>query len=201
MVKNARVSPSRSTYHYRVDRDIWSAERADISLVRDKQPEGQLDRLFRRTRDSEVLWSQRFKPAVEAEQLERYAETLELVARHANEGTMGCFIHTEAVAGEVDVRLYERWFDGQNLHCEELAHRVFDSDEEAATVASAEFIAELEAWAQQRNAQREGELQRMKQTATEAAVREEATAQIERERENVARDLARILREEAAREQ
>jgi hypothetical protein len=36
--------------------------------------------------------------------------------------------------------LYERWFDGAEIPTEELARKVFDASDEAALVASAEFV-------------------------------------------------------------
>lgn len=188
--------PRQPGFRFRVDRHIWRGKRADISLVRERHRQGILNQLTRRFSQPEVLWSRRFTP-FEADRLERYANTLELVAEHAKAGTMGCFVHTQADHGVVHVRLYERWFDGDELHCQELAHRVFEAEQEGATAASAEFVAELAAWAAKRNEQRERELSQRRLAEVEQAVTEQFEAELSHEREQSARHLARILQNAA----
>jgi hypothetical protein len=145
-----------------------------------------------------VLWSKHFAPP-EAAQLERYATTLEQVAKHANAGTWGCFVHTQANHGVVHVQLYERWFDGKQLHCEELAQRVFDTEEVGATAAAAEFVSELNAWAAMRNEQREREDNERRRLELEQAVVQQVEAELSRERDRSAHRLARILQDAADR--
>jgi hypothetical protein len=175
-----------SQNHYTVERDIWGPAHAEIALVRRPASRGAFSRLRRHADQKLVLHARTFKPRVEAEQLERYAAKLELVARHANEGTLGCFLDTQPRAGTVEITLYERWFDGQHLHCEKLASRTFDASDEETLVASAEFVAELESWAEQLNDQRELD-------DAEARVETEARALRALERDSAAQQLARIL--------
>jgi hypothetical protein len=58
---------------------------------------------------------------LELDRLEGYATVLERIARHAGDGTFGRFVETDSDAGDVRITLYERWFDGDGIHCEELA--------------------------------------------------------------------------------
>jgi len=93
---------------------------------------------------------------IELDALEAYAGQLERAAAHGNDGTLGCFVDIDERAdGMVRVGLYERWFDDDRLRCEELATRDFDSAEDHAVAASAEFLAELSDWAERRNDERE----------------------------------------------
>ena len=180
-------------WRYRVDRDLWSAERVDISLVRERRRRW-LGRLIPGRRDGSAIYARRFGPRTESEQLERYAEVLEQIARHLEEGTMGCFVDTRAVDGRVEVRLFERWFDGEKLHCEELAYSAFEATGVAALSASAEFAAELKAWGIKRDRWREEEEERRELGDLEheiaVAVRREQIAAHQREAEL----LARIVR-------
>jgi hypothetical protein len=127
----------------------------DVKLVRYPPSHGLLGRLSHRRDSGLVLFHRAFKPRTELDQLERYASELEQVARHGNDGSLGCFVETESHDGVVEITLYERWFDGQRLRCEQLANREFDPEREDALVASAEFRGQLETWAEDRNAERE----------------------------------------------
>lgn len=176
----------RPPYEYRVVRDAWGASRAEITLVRRAVSHGFLKHRHERDRDEVALFHRTFKPRLEFVELERYAQELERVAKHANEGTMGCFVDTRSRDGVVKVTLYERWFDGQHLITDELASRTFDPDEESALVASAEFVAELEDCAERRNAER---VTAYLEHSADDAVREERAV----ERASAASELAWIL--------
>lgn len=134
-----------------------------------------------------MLFHRPFRPLLELKELEHYASELDLVARHANDGTLGCFVDTRPHEGVVEVALYDRWFDGEHLRCDELARRRYDAGDEGALVASAEFVAGLEHWAERRNEERE---------LIYASEREEAAAreQDAREAAVAASELADILR-------
>jgi hypothetical protein len=179
---------SARPYSYEVQRDVWDAGRTDVSLVRQAPPAPHRLSLRHAPRSEPVvLFHRTFRPLLELKELERYAGQLELVARHANEGTLGCFVDTRPHEGVVDVALYDRWFDGENLRCDELARRRFDAGDERALVASAEFVAELQQWSERRNEERE---------LTYATDREEADARERdaRDAEAAAGELAAILR-------
>jgi hypothetical protein len=149
------VGGSRCAYRYSVERDLRGPGYADVALIRRAAPRGLLGRLTRRQDDAVVVFHRAVKPRVELAELEAYASQLERVAQHANDGTLGCFVETISRAGTVWITLYERWFDGHHLVCEQLAQHGFDPTDEATLVASAEFMVELEAWAEERNEERE----------------------------------------------
>jgi hypothetical protein len=179
---------SAEGYSYEVRRDVSRPGHTEVALVRRAAAAPHRLALRRAPRETPVvLFARTFRPLVELNELERYAAQLELVARHANEGTLGCFVDTRPHEGVVDVALYDRWFDGEQLRFEELARRRYDARDEQALVQSAEFVAELEDWAQRRNDERE--------TAA-ASDREESLArqQDARERAAAADELAAILR-------
>ena len=178
------VAPLR--YRYRVERDRSVPAHADIKLVRYEQPRGVLGRLTGNHRGGLVIFHRKFRTMRELDKLEAYASRLEQVAQHAEDGTFGCFVETESRDGKVSITLYERWFDGDRLHCEELASRKFDPDDEHALVASAEFRGELEEWAERQNETREAAYL---DAATDDAVRIERAT----ERTAAADDLAGIL--------
>jgi len=174
-------------YRYEVQRDVWDAGRTDVALVR-RAPQPRRLSLHRSAGGEPlVLFHRTFKPLLELKELERYAAELEQVARHANEGTLGCFVDTRSQEGVVEVAMYDRWFDGENLRCDELARRRFDAGDDQSLVASAEFVAELQQWAERRNDERE---------ITYASEREETTARERDARESAAAadELAAILR-------
>lgn len=176
-------------FTYEVQRDAWGSGRTDVLLVR-REP-GHGFSLRRRAGDTPtVLFRRSFRPLLELKELERYAAELERVARHANEGTLGCFVDTRSHEGVVEVALYDRWFDGDRLRCDELAHRRYDASDEQALVASAEFVAELEDWAQRRNDERE-------QSDAGARAAAEAAQEQARDRATAADELAGILRAHA----
>jgi hypothetical protein len=88
--------------------------------------------------------------------------------------------------GSVTLTLYERWFDGASLRCEALARVDFDASFDDTLVDSAEKLAELRAWAQARNAERE---------AAYCDAREDDALRVERStaRSAAAEQLAAIL--------
>lgn len=108
------------------------------------------------------------------------------MARHGNDGTFGCFVDTRTRAGLVEVTLYERWFDGRRLQCDALESRTFDPADEGALVASAEFVAELQVWSEERNDARDA-------AYLEASVEDAARDQRALEQASAADELARIL--------
>jgi hypothetical protein len=176
-------------FTYAVQRDAWGAGRTDVLLVRRSETRG--FSLRHRADDAPaVLFRRTFRPLLELRELERYAAELERVARHANDGTLGCFVDTRSHDGAVEVALYDRWFDGEHLRCDELARRHYDAGDDQALVASAEFVAELEDWAQRRNDER---------AEAEAGARAEAEVaqQLARDRTTAADELAGILRAHA----
>jgi hypothetical protein len=120
-------------------------------------------------------------------EMEAYAAQLERAAAHGNDGTLGCFVTTgQQDGGIVRVSLYERWLEGQRLRCERLAQRDFDASAPDAIVASAEFLTELQAWAADRNDERD---------SRSVAMAEEDRARTERANEQAdsAKQLAEIL--------
>ena len=175
-------------YHYSVVRELDGPGRADVALVRSSDQHGALERLLRKPRGDAVVVAHRtFRPMFELSKMEAYAAQLERAATHGNEGTLGCFVNTkQSENGTVQVALYERWFDGQRLRCEELACRDFDATEPDAVASSAEFLTELQSWAADPNEQQEvGYL--------EAAVLDRDRAERATERSDAARELAQIL--------
>ncbi len=175
-------------YHYSVVRNSDGAGHMDVALVRSSAPESGLKRLRHRDAgDAVVVQHRSFRPLLELNALEAYAAQLERAAAHGNEGTLGCFVDIDKRAdGVVRVALYERWMDGSHLRCDELTVRDFDSNEDQAVASSAEFLAELQAWAEQRNSEREmGEIETR---VADAVQSERALDQTE-----AARQLAEIL--------
>jgi hypothetical protein len=176
-------------FSYEVRRDAAGPGRIEVSLVR-HAPAPRRRSLLRHGHEvgaPTVLFRRTFRPLLELKDLERYVAELELVARHANDGSLGCFVDTRSHEAVVEVALYDRWFDGESLRCHELARRHYDAGDEQALVASAEFVAELQEWADRRNQARE---------LTYASDREEASArdQDAREAAAAADGLAAILR-------
>lgn len=184
---------SAPPYTYEVQRDVWDAGRTDVSLVR--RPAAARRLLLPRRAQAEpvVMFRRTFRPLLELRELEHYAAELERVAGHATDGTLGCFVDTRPYEGAVEVALYDRWFDGEKLRCDELARRRFDAADERALVASAEFVAELQQWAERRNEERE---------LAYASDREDSAARERdaRDAAAAAEDLAAILRSETTAE-
>jgi hypothetical protein len=146
---------------YKVVRTLGGTGYTDVALVLER-PSPTHQHLRRRRRrpdadDTVVLHHRSFRPLVELAELEAYAAQLESAAAHGEKGTLWYFVTTKARRdGTVAVSLFDRWFDGQRLRCEERAHREFDSaDDAASTAAGIDFTAELQAWAEQRNDERE----------------------------------------------
>jgi hypothetical protein len=106
--------------------------------------------------DTVVLHHRVFRPLSELAELEAYAAQLEAAAAHAEQGRLWYFVTTRPHAdGTVEVSLFDRWFDGHHVRCEQRAHGEFDSSDDASSAASVEFAASLQAWAEQQNAARE----------------------------------------------
>jgi hypothetical protein len=179
---------SQPGYHYSVVRDVGGLGYADVALIRCSAPHGVLEHLrHRQRRDVIVLHHRTFRPFLELAELETYAGQLQRTAEHANSGTLGCFVDTQKQQhGCVRVALYERWFDGEHLRCEQLASRDFDASDEDAVVGSAEFLAELRDWAERRNDERQA-------SELDAAAEDAARIQRASERSEAADQLARIL--------
>jgi hypothetical protein len=155
LVENAAVSVDER-YVYRVERADDRPGHVRISLVRQRERNDVRHlRHHLEVLERTVLFSRSFRPMFDLAAMEGYAAHLSLLARHAEEGRLGCFVQTRSESGNVDVCLYERWFDGGEIHTDELARRAFDASDESALVASAEFLADLRGWAERRNEQRE----------------------------------------------
>ena len=101
-----------------------------------------------------VLFRRMFR-ATQLSAIDHYAAQLALITHHVENKTFGCFVDIDSRAGTVQIALYERWFDGDRLHCEELARDMFDSDQDGTLAASAEYLAELEDLAERRDGERE----------------------------------------------
>ncbi len=136
--------------------------------------------------DLQVLFARSFRPIVDRVAMEDYAARLSLVARYANEGTFGCFAQTQSAAGSVEVILYERWFDGGEVHTDELARRAFDASHEESLVASVEFLADVRIWAERRNQERE-------ETYLRERAAGDARSLLASQREAAGRELHEIL--------
>jgi len=183
------MSDHQPGYHYSVLRDSAGPGHEDVALVRHSGgSHGGLGHLLhKQSGDAVVLAHRTFRPMSELAEMEAYAAQLERAATHANEGTFGCFVVTEQQdGGIVRVVMYERWFDGRHLRCEELQFRDFDPAEPDAVASSAEFLAELQARAADRNEQREAGY-------LAAAANERDQLQRATERVEAARELAEIL--------
>ena len=172
---------------YRVERGEESGGRVEISLVRvgERVVSGRMRRRTEVVR-REVILHRAFRPVVELAAMEAYAGKLSSIARYANEGTFGCFVVSQPVGGNVEICLYDRWFDGTTVRTHELARRAFDAEDESALVAGAEFLADLQAWAERHNDEREELYQ---QASSDAELQRSRTA----ERASAATELAQIL--------
>jgi hypothetical protein len=117
-----RHAVSGEGYSYDVWRDVSRPGHTQVALVRRAPAAPHRLALRRAPRETPViLFARTFRPLVELNELERYAAQLELLARHANERTLGCFVDTRPHEGVVDIALYDRWFDGDQLRFEELS--------------------------------------------------------------------------------
>jgi hypothetical protein len=193
MVVSATSTCSQRRYRYEVERDYPRPGFVDVALVRREAPHGKFHRLRQHGRDEELmLFHRTFRPLLELAALETYAGQLARVAQHATDGTLGCFIVIDSPVGMLQIRLYERWFDGQRLHVNELAQRVFDPGDDGTLVCSAEFLAELGDWAERRNDERDA-------ANLEASAEDGSRTQRAMERDRVAEELARILASEITR--
>jgi hypothetical protein len=181
---------SSAPYEYAIERDEQRPGFLDVALVRREAEHRRFGHLgHRQGGDGLVLYHHVFRPMQEWSEIEHYVAQLEQVAEHARSGTLGCFVETSPSAGKVDVVLYERWFDGQRLRCDELARREFDPGDEQALVASAEFQAELQAWADRRNDEREA-------SYLDASIADAERLARESDQEAAAKELAQILASE-----
>jgi hypothetical protein len=177
------VDDGSNPYEYVVERDPRHQQGPEVRLVRYERRRG----LFRSRRgDGTVMFHRHFRPIGELNELETYASMLGRVAQHASEDTFGCFVETESRGGDVVVTLYERWFGGGRLHCDQLAQRTFDASDDGSLVQSAEFRAEVERWAEEQNARREA-------LYLDAASDDELRAEQKAERAAAADALAGIL--------
>lgn len=183
------MGDSGARYHYRVVRGPAGPGHEDIALVRSSAARGGMSHLIHHEQNDElVLHHRSFRPMLELPALEAYAAQLERTAAHANAGTLGCFVDISTPADDlVRVALYERWFDGDHLRCEELAAKDFESSGDLAVAESAEFLAEVRAWAEKRNDERD---------ASDLEARVAAAARVERaaDRAEAAAELAQILK-------
>jgi hypothetical protein len=187
-------------YRYEVERDYPRPGFVDVALVRHEVSHGKSRGLHQRGRrhhqrgqdKGSMLFHRTFRPLLELAALETYAGRLSRVAQHANDGTFGCFVVIDAHAGMLQIRLYERWFDGQRLHVDELSQRAFDPSDDRALVGSAEFVAELRDTAERRDEERDA-------AYLEASVEDAARTQRAMERHRAAEELARILAGEITR--
>jgi hypothetical protein len=161
--------------------------RVAVSLVR-KREHRSAGLLHHRNETVErtVLFSRSFRQMFDSVAQQTYAARLQLVARHASEGTFGCFAETRPEGKNVEVVLWERWFDEDDMHTQELARRAFDASDEQSLVASVEFLADLRAWAERRNQEREDSYLQTRQAADDRK-------QFASDQEAASRELHQIL--------
>jgi hypothetical protein len=174
-------------------RHVWEVESADeargqlrVSLVRRREHTTKGLRSHTETLERTVLFSQSFRPLLEAVALEHYIARLQLIAGYAEQGQFGCFAETRSDGASVEVILWERSFDGADIRTEELARKAFDAGDEQALVASSEFVADLQIWAERRNDERDA-------AALHARDSADAQAQLAAEREAAGHELSAIL--------
>ncbi|HWH12148.1 MAG TPA: hypothetical protein VG165_13545 [Solirubrobacteraceae bacterium] len=84
--------------------------------------------------------------------------------------------------------LFDRWFDGRHVRCEQRAHREFDSADDAGASAAVDFTAGLQAWAEQQNDAREA---RCREVGGDEVLEAEQSAQAA----SAAAELAALLAE------
>lgn len=179
-------------------RHVWEVECAEaspgtlcVSLVR-RREHRVARHLIAHTEIIErtVLFSKSFRPLLEAVALEHYAAQLRLVGQYAQDGRFGCFVESGSNGGNVEVVLYDRWFEDGEIHTEELARRAFDASDDGSLVASTEFLADLRLWADRRNEQREA-------TILDQRDADAAGERLNAEREAASAELTRILATQA----
>jgi hypothetical protein len=137
--------------------------------------------------DAVVLYHRAFSPLSELAELEAYAAQLESAADHGERGDLWYFVTTRPQrSGIVEVSLFDRWFDGRHVRCEQLAHAEFDSTDETSAAASLDFAAGLQAWAEAGNDAREARCR-------EAGGEERLEAEQAQQTDAVARELAALL--------
>lgn len=116
-----------------------------------------------------------------------YEAALSRAAQEARAGEYGCQVAVLPLKdGSIEIVVTEKVIDGMEFRQQVLATRRFDATAENAVVRSAEALAELRAWADERNRHRIERV--MAAEATEPGVREQAG-----ERERASRELADIL--------
>ncbi|HTW13348.1 MAG TPA: hypothetical protein VME01_11425, partial [Solirubrobacteraceae bacterium] len=144
------------TYVWDVESSEEAAGHVRVALVR-KRERRSSSHLRQHTEVVErtVFFARSFRPLLETVALEHYKAQLELVARYAREGQFGCFVLTQSDEASVQVTLYERTFDGNEVCTEELARQAFDASDEQSLVTSTEFLADLRIWAERQNDARE----------------------------------------------
>jgi hypothetical protein len=174
-------------------RHVWEVESADeaggqlrASLVRKREHSTKGLRSHTETLERTVLFSQCFRPLLDAVALEHYTARLQQIARYAEQGQFGCFAETRSDGGSVEVILWERSFDGADIRTEELARRAFDAGDESALVASSEFVADLQIWAERRNDERDAALLSERDAA-------DVQARLTAERDAAGQELSQIL--------
>jgi hypothetical protein len=164
-----------------------------ISLIRRQEHESRRHlRTHTETLERTCIFSKSFRPLLEAAEMERYTARLEQISRHAREGQFGCFIETLSGEGRVEVILYDRWFDGSDIHTDELARRSFDATTDEALVASTSFLADVQIWADARNQERDANRDLERDA-------DDARRQVDAEREAASRELGQILAAHAGR--
>lgn len=172
---------------------VWEVESAEeaagsqcVSLIR-RREHRTTKHLMARTETLErtVLYSRSFRPLLERVALEHYTAQLQLIARYARAGEFGCFLQNRTDGGNVEVILYDRWFDDPDIRTNELARRTFDASDDSALVASSEFLADLRLWADRRNEQREAAM--LEQRDADGA------RELNAEREAASAELSQIL--------
>lgn len=174
-------------YAWDVELTDEAAGRVCVSLVRKRERVVSKHLMSHvETDERTVLFSRSFGVLLESVALEHYAGRLQRVARHAEDGEFGCFVQTRSNGGSVEVVLYERRFDGTDIHTEELARRAFDASDEQSLVASTEFLAELRIWAERRNEERDA-------TIRQERADDDARAQLASEQGAASRELSQIL--------
>jgi hypothetical protein len=188
MVVSGSCTCSHRVYRYEVQRDYPRPGFVDVALVRhDEAPRRNSLGLHERGHDGEwTLFRRTFRPLLELAALETYAGQLERVAQHANDGTFGCFVVIASRAGRLEIGLYDRWFDGQQLRVDELVQREFDPSDDEALVCSAEFLAELRARGERHDEEREA-------AYVQAGLEDASRSRTAMERDLAAEELVRIL--------